>query len=47
MFIFGAFYYLSMYKQNNKKISLKKKAIVSVFTVPVRGFDDLAGQNGS
>lgn len=24
MFIFGAFYYLSMYKQNNKKISLKK-----------------------
>lgn len=46
MFIFGAFYYLSMYKQNNNKFLLKK-AIVLVFTVPVRGFDDLAGQNGS
>lgn len=31
MFIFGAFYYLSMYKQNNKKISLKKGYIFGIY----------------
>lgn len=30
-YIFGAFYYLSMYKQNNKNLPLKKRAIFSVF----------------
>lgn len=31
MFIFGAFFYLSTYKQNNKKISLKKGYIFGIY----------------